>query len=81
MRKVHSIFNEVVELDKQQQKVTDRLEYYNNLENYILSISEISNDIPAPVNVTIEDPNINKNICRIGRAIQTKKELRTNSNT
>ena len=37
------MFNEVSELDKQQQQVTDRLQYYNNLENY----NKILTDYPS----------------------------------
>ena len=71
-----SLFNEVNILDKQQQQVTDRLQYYNNLENYIMSNNEISDDIPAPVNVSIEDPNITKYIVELVDLSKQKKYLK-----
>ena len=69
------LFNEVSELDKQQQQINDRLQYYTNLENYISKNKEINEDIPAPVNVTIEDPNLTKNIVELVELSKQKKIL------
>ena len=64
------------ELDKkQQQLISDRLQYYTNLENYISINKEINEDIPAPVNVTIEDPNLTKNIVELVELSKQKKNL------
>ena len=73
--KVKLLFNEVSELDKQQQVITNRLQYYENLENYIKSNNDINEDIPAPVNVTLEDPNLSKNIVELVELSKQKKNL------
>ncbi len=70
-----ALFGQVTELDLLKQKVTDRLQYYKNLENYILSNKEIGDDIPVPVNVTIEDPNLTKNIVELVELSKQKKSL------
>ena len=70
-----ALFTEVTELDKQQQQTTDRLQYYNNLERYILNNKDIKHDIPVPVNVAIEDANIVRNINELVELSKEKKSL------
>ena len=70
-----SLFAEVSELDKQQQQVKDRLQYYNNLEGYIIANKEINDDILAPVNVDLEDVSISKNIIELVELSKQKKNL------
>ena len=68
-----ALLSEVTSLDRMEQDTQDRLQYYNNLENYILSNIEISDDIPVPVNVALEDANITKNI---GELVELSKQKR-----
>ena len=70
-----ALFTQLSELDLKKQQVVDRLEYYTNLEKYILTNKEINDDIPAPVNVTIEDPNIAQNIVELVELSKEKKNL------
>jgi hypothetical protein len=53
------IFSETTGLDKNQRDLTDRLEYYNNLEDYI-NTSQNYIDVPAPAIVNIEDESVKK---------------------
>lgn len=68
-----ALLNEVTQLDKLQQQTQDRLQYFKNLETYILSNSEVGDDIPVPVNVALEDANITKNI---GELVELSKQKR-----
>lgn len=70
-----ALLTEVTELDKIQQQTQDRMQYYNNLENYILSNAEVRDDIPVPVNVALEDANITKNIGELVELSKQKKNL------
>ena len=65
----------ISELDTQQERTKNRLEYYNNLEGYLNANKEIESDILAPVNVNIEDANISKNIVELVELSKQKKNL------
>ncbi len=66
------IFSETTGLDKNQRDLTDRLEYYNNLEDYI-NTSQNYIDVPAPAIVNIEDESIGEKI-RVFTQLSTEKE-------
>ncbi len=68
-----ALLNEVTELDRVQQQTQDRLEYFNNLENYIQNQTVVDDDIPVPVDVGLEDANITKNI---GELVELSKQKR-----
>ena len=51
------IFSQTLGLDKMQQQLTDRVTYFENLEDYIRSNSNYSK-IPAPAIINIEDGSI-----------------------
>ncbi len=70
-----ALLTEVTELDRMQQQTQDRLQYFNNLENYILTNSDVGEDIPVPVNVALEDANITKNIGELVELSKQKKNL------
>ncbi|MCB0473629.1 MAG: polysaccharide biosynthesis tyrosine autokinase, partial [Flavobacteriaceae bacterium] len=70
-----ALFAEATELDKREQVIQDRLSYYKNLERYIRTADDIGDDIPAPVNVSIEDANISKNIVELVELSKQKKNL------
>ncbi len=70
-----ALLNEVTELDRMQQQTQDRLQYFNNLENYISSNSDVGDDIPVPVNVSLEDANITKNIDELVELSKQKRNL------
>jgi len=54
-----ALLNEVTALDREFQEVESRMEYLNNLENYLISNSIIDSDhIPAPALINMEDPGI-----------------------
>lgn len=53
----NEIFSQTTSLDKQQKELTDKIEYYKNLEAYITSHNSYSN-IPAPAIINISDPSI-----------------------
>lgn len=48
------IFSQTISLDKIQEQLGDRIEYFNNLESYIKTHSNFTN-IPAPAIINIED--------------------------
>ena len=62
-------------LDNQQEEIKNRLNYFNNLENYIVNNNDIGSDIPVPANVTIEDPNMAKNMADLIELSKQKKTL------
>ncbi len=68
-----ALLDEVTALDRQYQQIQDRLQYFNNLENYVLSNVDVGDDIPVPVNVDLEDANITKNI---GELVELSKQKR-----
>ncbi len=70
-----ALLTEVTELDKIQQRTQERLEYFNNLEGYIMENSDVGEDIPVPVNVALEDANITKNIGELVELSKQKKVL------
>jgi capsular exopolysaccharide synthesis family protein len=54
-----ALLNEVTSLDREFQQIESRMEYLNNLENYLISNSIIDSDhIPAPALINMEDPGI-----------------------
>ncbi len=57
------IFNEVVQLDATNQKLNDRLEYFNSLKQYLKTHTRYdANSIPVPAVITIEDSKISSSI-------------------
>jgi len=68
------LFGEVTELDAQSLELRNRLDYYSNLESYILSRDKYDESVPAPALVNIEDPNITVSV---GTLIALSKEKET----
>ncbi len=68
------LFGEATSLDAQSLELKNRLDYYNNLENYISSRDKYDESIPAPALVNIEDPNITASV---GILIALSKEKET----
>lgn len=70
-----TLFVEFSQLDKQKQLTKERLVYFNNLESYLNSNSEVTSDIPAPANLSLEDVNITKNLGQLMELSKEKKAL------
>lgn len=73
------IFSETTGLDKMQQQLNDRIEYLENLENYIKSNTDYTT-IPAPAIINIEDGTIASMVGELTN-LSIKKEKLTNEVT
>ena len=73
------IFSETTGLDKMQEQLTDRIEYFENLESYIKSNSDFIR-IPAPAIINIEDGSISSMVGEL-TSLSIKKEKLTNEVT
>lgn len=70
------IFSETTNLDRAQTSFLERLEYYENLENYIKTSQSLSN-IPAPAVINIEDATISPKITALTQLATQKEKLDT----
>ncbi len=71
-----ALLNEITLLDQESQQIQRRVEYLNNLENYLISNSVINSDnIPAPALVNMEDPNIITSVNNLITLSKTREGL------
>lgn len=68
------IFRETIDLDKTYISLQERMEYYNNLENYINTSQNLSN-IPAPAVINVEDATISPKITDLTQLSASKEQL------
>ena len=68
------IFSQTTSLDKMQKQLTDRIEYFDNLESYIVTHSDYSK-IPAPAIINIEDGNISTLVGKLTELSIEKEKL------
>ncbi len=70
------LLNEVTELDQESQKILQRIEYLNNLENYLQNNNIIDSDhIPAPALINMEDPGIVTSVNNLMILAKTREGL------
>ena len=62
-------------LDAKSLELKNRLDYYNNLENYIQSRDKYDESVPAPALVNIEDPNITASVSTLISLSKAKETL------
>ena len=71
-----ALLNEVTLLDHEAQQIVNRIEYLNNLENYLVSNSIIDSDnIPAPALVDMEDQGIVTSVNNLILLAKTREGL------
>ena len=70
------IFSQTINLDMSQISFVERLEYYENLENYINTSQSYSN-ITAPAVINIEDATISPKITTLTQLSAQKEKLQT----
>ncbi|MGV8945662.1 MAG: polysaccharide biosynthesis tyrosine autokinase [Lutibacter sp.] len=68
------IYSQTVSLDKMQKQLGDRIEYFNNLENYIKTHTNFTN-IPAPAIINIEDGSISGMVGELTKLSIKKEQL------
>ncbi|NLP57910.1 polysaccharide biosynthesis tyrosine autokinase [Lutibacter sp. B1] len=68
------IFSQTTGLDQIQKQLTDRIEYFDNLESYIKTHSDYSK-IPAPAIINIEDEAISSMVGELTRLSIEKERL------
>ncbi|MDP3353112.1 MAG: hypothetical protein Q8S44_05165 [Flavobacteriaceae bacterium] len=72
-----SIFAETKGLDKSYQQLNDRLQYFNNLEKYILTSKDFTK-IPAPAIINMEDASISSAVSKLTELSVKKEQLTKN---
>lgn len=70
----NQIFSQTTDLDRAQISYLERLEYYENLENYIKTSQSLSN-IPAPAVINLEDATISPKITALTQLATQKEKL------
>lgn len=68
------IFSQTTSLDKIQEQLSDRIVYFNNLENYIKTHTNFTN-IPAPAIINIEDGSISGMVGKLTELSIKKDQL------